>query len=188
MSMLPVKPCRKGHTSGRRKSGNCIQCEKDRYHSNPKRRAYVKKQSADRRAKVKSDPALLKQHKEYMRQYAVDNREQLNQAANARYAERKIIVRLQRKGIEPTQEIINYIENHSGTCDICNSPPDGRWKELAIDHCHATGNFRGMLCSSCNRSLGHMGDDIDRLKSALRYLEHHHGQYRKMLDGEFISG
>lgn len=40
-----------------------------------------------------------------------------------------------------------------------------------IDHCHATGVVRGLLCSSCNAALGHMRDAPERLRAAAVYLE-----------------
>ena len=34
-----------------------------------------------------------------------------------------------------------------------------------------TNKIRGLLCSNCNRGLGHFKDNIDILKSAIKYLE-----------------
>jgi hypothetical protein len=41
---------------------------------------------------------------------------------------------------------------------------------LVVDHCHTTGTVRGLLCGGCNSALGHFGDRIESLNSAVRYL------------------
>lgn len=51
-------------------------------------------------------------------------------------------------------------------CAIC-----GRKEKLVIDHCHKTGKFRGLLCSTCNQGLGKLGDSVQGLKKALKYLQ-----------------
>ena len=41
----------------------------------------------------------------------------------------------------------------NNTCKICkNMCKSG--KNLAVDHCHATGKVRGLLCATCNVNLG----------------------------------
>ncbi len=39
-----------------------------------------------------------------------------------------------------------------------------------LDHCHATGKFRGWLCNQCNMGIGALGDNIQGLERALEYL------------------
>ncbi|HSU47261.1 MAG TPA: endonuclease VII domain-containing protein [Arthrobacter sp.] len=57
-----------------------------------------------------------------------------------------------------------------GLCKICKSPPmPGRL--LVIDHCHVTGDVRGLLCHRCNIGLGFFDDDVDRFMSAAEYLK-----------------
>ena len=51
-----------------------------------------------------------------------------------------------------------------GQCAICGTAA-GR---LVIDHDHATGAVRGMLCDSCNLGLGHFRDDPSLLAEADR--------------------
>lgn len=42
---------------------------------------------------------------------------------------------------------------------------------FAVDHCHISGNVRGILCNSCNRGLGFLKDSSDILRKAANYLE-----------------
>jgi len=50
-------------------------------------------------------------------------------------------------------------------CEIC-----GESNNLCWDHNHATGEFRGTLCSRCNTAIGMFDDDHKKLLSAARYL------------------
>jgi hypothetical protein len=66
-----------------------------------------------------------------------------------------------------------------GKCAICDKPEAAKWKgtdrvrSLSVDHCHSTGRVRALLCHSCNRILGLLGDDVERLRRAVTYLEAH---------------
>lgn len=51
-------------------------------------------------------------------------------------------------------------------CVICESKEE----KLVVDHDHATGKVRGMLCNHCNRGLGHFRDDPKLLELAKLYL------------------
>lgn len=54
-----------------------------------------------------------------------------------------------------------------GVCAICSSTC---YHRLSIDHCHATGRIRGLLCQKCNRGLGLFGDRPETLAKAIKYL------------------
>lgn len=61
-----------------------------------------------------------------------------------------------------------------GQCAICGTTnPHNRWKVFAVDHCHETGKVRGLLCNKCNRGMGLLDDDADRLIKAAEYLNKH---------------
>jgi hypothetical protein len=57
------------------------------------------------------------------------------------------------------------LSSQGGVCAICSQS-----RPLHIDHCHKTGRVRGLLCSHCNTTLGHMQDNPDFLINATYYL------------------
>lgn len=62
------------------------------------------------------------------------------------------------------------LQAQGGCCAICLRPePEDRM--LDVDHDHLTGKVRGLLCTSCNRVLGHAYDSPSRLRAAADYLE-----------------
>jgi len=63
------------------------------------------------------------------------------------------------------------IERQKGLCAMCGRAPSSRG--LMVDHCHATGTLRELLCNSCNVIIGHAKDDPERLLMAVRYLLKH---------------
>lgn len=69
------------------------------------------------------------------------------------------------------------MESQRGTCAICRQPETvmrfGKLKLLSVDHDHATGVARGLLCQACNQGIGHLGEDIERMEAAAQYLEMH---------------
>ena len=59
------------------------------------------------------------------------------------------------------------LADQNGGCAICGKQQD---RALDVDHDHATGAVRGLLCTNCNRMIGHAGDDAERLEVAASYL------------------
>lgn len=57
-------------------------------------------------------------------------------------------------------------EKQDGCCLICGVRP----VTLHIDHCHDSGQVRGLLCGLCNRGIGAFRDDPQLLDSAAEYL------------------
>jgi len=63
--------------------------------------------------------------------------------------------------------------DQEGCCKICGDHQADLSKALCVDHCHITNEARGLLCNKCNTLLGMSKDNIEILKSAIKYLEKH---------------
>lgn len=58
-----------------------------------------------------------------------------------------------------------------GQCAICKSEKsNGKGHRLQVDHCHESGQIRGLLCHSCNSAIGMFKDDPKLLIAALYYI------------------
>lgn len=81
---------------------------------------------------------------------------------------------LKRHGLT-VQQYESLLAKQGGVCAICHRPDPGRegYEHLHVDHDHATGLVRGLLCHGCNTALGFVGDEIETLRSMVRYLERH---------------
>jgi hypothetical protein len=75
-------------------------------------------------------------------------------AAHELYVERtyRITVRMYRL----------LIQFQAGRCWGCRRAT-GKFKRLAVDHNHRTGEVRMLLCSTCNNIVGHFRDDPEAL-------------------------
>lgn len=68
-------------------------------------------------------------------------------------------------------EYDRLLAEQDGKCKSCGGGPDSKYGRLYVDHDHATGRVRGLLCSGCNTALGCIADNIDRLRNLIVYLE-----------------
>jgi hypothetical protein len=66
----------------------------------------------------------------------------------------------------------SQLERQGSVCAICSTADEGLWwGYFVVDHDHATGAIRGLLCSPCNTLIGGARDRTDVLRSAIAYLE-----------------
>jgi len=79
-------------------------------------------------------------------------------------------------------EFLRLQEKQEGRCAICGKTPDEahghRSRRLYIDHCHDTGEVRGLLCSRCNVGIGYFYHSRELITRACDYLERHLGASR----------
>lgn len=66
-------------------------------------------------------------------------------------------------------QLLKNKQNHR--CKICDKPEgESQLSKFVVDHCHTTGDVRGILCGKCNTAIGHLGDDVAILARAIEYL------------------
>ena len=108
---------------------------------------------------------VLEQSKDYYK----NNKEKIIDYKKKYYNENRDKIRnteLKRKYNISLEEYNIILKNQNGCCAICNMN-----KSLVVDHNHNTGKFRGLLCNNCITALGLLFDNIDYLKSSIKYLE-----------------
>ena len=136
--------------------------------------------------KINYTPETLERRKAYQREYARARRqtpsgkeysikawtktnskfaddEKKEQARNGAFR-----YRAKKMGACP-DKILALIENG---CAICGKKQvnNGARRVMIMDHDHATGKFRGILCSGCNTAIGQLKDDPKLVERALKYL------------------
>lgn len=121
-------------------------------------------------------------HREYNRTYFADpevkGRRQVRErekkrtpewrAKNARWTKAS---RLREYGLT-VEAFDTMFASQGGCCAICRVAfvEDDDRKKARVDHDHATGAVRGLLCDGCNTSIGRLGDTAEALIGAAEYL------------------
>lgn len=127
--------------------------------ANPEKIREIQRKSNAKRSLI---PEISEAKRDYQARYREANAETL------RHKERE-----RKFGI--SREIYSQmLQAQNGVCAICGNPETatrlGVVKALSVDHCHATGRIRGLLCSDCNTGIGKLKDDLKILQSAIQYL------------------
>lgn len=105
---------------------------------------------------------------------AVKRRSSCKKCLNAKRSESQFNSVLIKHGltIESYNEILTA---QGGKCAICRAESVGnpRMRVWCVDHCHATGKVRGLLCSRCNLAIGNFNDDLALMSKAMQYIQFH---------------
>lgn len=69
-------------------------------------------------------------------------------------------------------------EEQMHRCYLCGGAgflmnPTRHHETLVVDHCHASGVVRRLLCHNCNRALGLLKDDPELMRRCADYIEAH---------------
>lgn len=90
--------------------------------------------------------------------------------ANALYCSESCKLRSRRhEAYKLTRSELDQLLAQHEVCAICRTDEWGK-KGPQVDHDHATGRVRGVLCANCNNGLGRFKDDPARLSAAIDYL------------------
>ena len=96
---------------------------------------------------------------------------------NSRTPKKRLEQHLKYKYGVTISKLEKTLKEQNNNCAICKSElPDllvyeDRRRGYAIDHNHDNGEFRGVLCLTCNTLLGMAKDNKDILLAAIDYLE-----------------
>ena len=131
----------------------CRECERARL-------ASWRKTNADRK-------------KRESREYYANNRDKVLARTKAYNYEHKDEIRFRKYGLT-REAYFEMFERQGGRCAICGGV--STWRELDIDHCHASGMVRGLLCHFCNKTLGFVNDNPTVLRAAAQYLDNFTGK------------
>jgi len=115
---------------------------------------------------AKSDPNYSEKKK------ARDKVRIANWSAERKEEERKKLYDgwLKRKYGITLKEYHIFLDNQNNKCAICEATEAGGMGSFHLDHCHNTGEIRGILCQKCNMMLGLASDNIKILNKAIKYL------------------
>lgn len=136
-----VKPITEFHKSTLRYDGLDNRCKKCSYELHDDwRRNNLDKVAAGQRAKYAKDPERFKDY-EKKRNYGMSS-----------------------------GDFASMLIKQNNKCAICCSSDPGGKGAFHVDHCHASGIIRGLLCHNCNVGLGHFKSNPEFLQQAVRYL------------------
>lgn len=82
------------------------------------------------------------------------------------------------------EAFLTMLVSQDSKCMVCDRElvlfTSDRKEHPCVDHCHRTGVVRGLLCASCNVTVGYLEKDEYRTYSALAYLGNPQDAYPKL--------
>ena len=106
----------------------------------------------------------LNKAKEYRNKYPEKNKESIRNAT------------LKAKYGMTSAQYNELFASQGYKCAVCGCNKNQGRGKMPVDHCHATGKVRAILCQSCNVTLGKVGENEEILLSLITYLRKHKGE------------
>ena len=126
--------------------------------------------NAKRRKRYAEDLEHRERRKAQHRAYYAAHKEQIKERQRRRSWAKKLADfwrRLARFYGISREQYEGLLAKQGGVCGICRKPPQ---EPLCVDHSHATGRVRGLLCRKCNTGLGFYDDDAGLMTAGSAYL------------------
>lgn len=172
-SRPPKRYCKHGHDTnevGRLKSGGCAECGRKA------RREYARKKRTTNPASGPRRFCRQGHELEVVGRTAQGGCKKCNREAARRWyrkakLERPTRVIDSRRQLQfgiSRDDVQKLVDGQNGVCPICLNPVS---PSDSLDHCHASGQVRGVLHNNCNCLLGFAADDPARLVRAIEYLQ-----------------
>ena len=92
------------------------------------------------------------------------------EANREKYAETQRRNSLKRRYGITVEQYDEMLAEQDGKCACCGTTEPGGHGGFHVDHCHDTGEVRGLLCHSCNAAIGGLGDNLEGVWNAMLYL------------------
>jgi hypothetical protein len=142
-AVIQKKPCKRGHATGRYKSGACIEC------------------TLEQERRRRDTPDYRKKATAYLRKW--------RKTENGKRS-RKAVHFKRSYGIT-IEQYDEMVRQQGNACAICGRSGNAEFHgRLCVDHNHETKKVRGLLCDNCNGGLGKFLDDPSALFRAIIYL------------------
>lgn len=90
--------------------------------------------------------------------------QKMREIAERLYGGHRNFLMMKRYGID-VATFENMVEAQGGLCALCRNR-----HAKHVDHDHATGRVRAILCFKCNNGLGKLQDRPDRVAAAMDYI------------------
>lgn len=149
---------------------------KDAYHKDPEA-AKAKARAWEQKAKEEDPEGFRKKKTDAQRarrEAAPEEVKAYNREKMRKYRKNpdKNLVALQRLYGLSVEQFRAMEAAQGNRCKMCKrTPEEAGDTRLCVDHCHATGKVRGLLCSPCNKLLGNAQDKIEILQAGIDYLK-----------------
>ena len=108
--------------------------------------------------------------KERIKEYSLKNKDKIKERSKDYRLKNKNKItgrRLLRDYSLSLSDYNSLLEEQNNVCKVCLVKPKKR--KLFVDHCHSTGEVRGLLCHKCNSALGFLQEDVNIMRNLIEY-------------------